>query len=136
VIPEPVVPERSAGCDTGPLPRVTGRGVQHPGARPPGIYRTRRTGLALALMIATAFLEIPMLRAFVDAAFSAEVPLDRTIASLLMVVGLPFFAFGCFAAIGGAAAVPGQDARVWFRTPLAYLPVALLIFLAAALAAR
>jgi hypothetical protein len=88
------------------------------------------------LTVATGVLEIPVLRAFIDAAVTSKVVLDSTIASLLMIIALPLFAFGMYAAIGGSAGTPGSGARVWVRTPLAYLPVALVLFVAAALAAR
>lgn len=101
-----------------------------------GVYKTKRTGLAIALIAATIVVEIPMVRAFLAAAFASTVVIDRTIASLLMVVGLPFFGLGCYAALGGAAGTPGQGVRVWFRTPLAYLPISIAIFLAAAVASR
>jgi len=101
-----------------------------------GVYRTKRTGLAIALIAATALTELPMVRAFVSSAFGSNMIIGGTIASMLMIIGLPIFAFGAYAAIGGAAAVPGTGVRVWVRTPLAYLPVALVIFLAAAVAAR
>ncbi|MBT8226255.1 MAG: hypothetical protein HKP61_03105 [Dactylosporangium sp.] len=118
--------------DTGPLPTVAAPA----GSPPASVYRTKRTGLAIALIIATGLTELLMLRGFAASAFGAKVSINGTISSLLMIIGLPFFALGCYAAFGGAAAAPGQGARVWFRTPLAYLPLAVAIFLAAAVAAR
>jgi hypothetical protein len=53
-----------------------------------------------------------------------------------MMIALPLFAYGLYAALSGAAGAPGLGARVWARTPLAYLPVALVLFVAAALATR
>jgi hypothetical protein len=52
-----------------------------------------------------------------------------------MIIALPMFAVGIYALAGGAAVAPGQGVRAWLRTPLAYLPLGLILFLAAALAA-
>ena len=45
------------------------------------------------------------------------------------------FALGLYGLLGGVAGAPGAGPRVWLKTPLVYLPVALLLFLAAGLAA-
>ena len=129
---QPPVP--GAGMGPGGMgPGGMGPGGMGPGS---GVYRTKRTGLAFGLIAATAVIEIPMLRAFAISALASHMAIGGTIASVLMILGLPIFAFGAYAAIGGAASAPGQGVRVWFRTPLAYLPIALVIFLAAAVAAR
>ncbi|MGI5244700.1 hypothetical protein [Dactylosporangium sp. CA-139066] len=109
---------------------------QQYGAGDPGgaVYRSKRPGLAVVLVLLTILFEVPVLRLFLSAMTAKEIPAGGTLASIFMIPALPMFALGLYGLIGGAAAAaPG--ARAWLRTPLAYLPVALLLFLAAGLAA-
>lgn len=119
-------PSRSQGQRSGATDE-SGRGA---------LYHTRRAGLAFALAAAALVLEIPVLRAFGASAFGHVASVPGIISSLLMMMALPMFALGLYAALGGAASGPAQGARAWVRTPLAYLPIALVLFVAAAIAAR
>jgi hypothetical protein len=105
------------------------------GGEPTGsVYRGRRPGLAALLILLTVLFELPVLRIFVSAALASRADAAGTIASIFMILGLPTFALGLYGLIGGAAAA-AQGSRAWLRTPLVYLPVGVLLFLAAALAA-
>jgi hypothetical protein len=134
-----------AGSQTGEIPlEELGRrhaepldrtALRRPAAEPTGsVYRGRRPGLAALLIVATVVFELPVLRIFAASALADKVNASGTIASVFMIVGLPMFALGLYGLIGGAAAA-AQGPRAWLRAPLAYLPVGLLLFLAAALAA-
>lgn len=109
--------------------------VPPPSAGPePGgaVYRSKRPGLAVALVLLTVVFEVPVLRLFLAAMTADEPQAAGTLASIFMILGLPMFALGLYGLIGGAAAAaPG--ARAWLRTPLAYLPIGVLLFVAAAL---
>ncbi len=102
-------------------------------AEPGGaVYRSKRPGLAVALVVLTVVFELPVLRLFLTAVTADKIEAAGTLASIFMILGLPMFALGLYGLIGGAAAsAPGV--RAWSRTPLAYLPIAVLLFLAAAL---
>lgn len=102
-------------------------------AEPGGaVYRSKRPGLAIALVLLTVVFEVPVLRLFLTAMTADKIEAAGTLASIFMILGLPMFALGLYGLIGGAAAsAPG--ARAWLRTPLAYLPIAVLLFIAAAL---
>ncbi|GAA3187211.1 hypothetical protein [Dactylosporangium siamense] len=105
-----------------------------PAAAEPGgaVYRSKRPGLAVALVLLTVVFEVPVLRLFLTAMTADKIEAAGTLASIFMILGLPMFALGLYGLIGGAAAsAPGV--RAWSRTPLAYLPIAVLLFIAAAL---
>jgi hypothetical protein len=103
--------------------------------QPPSVYLSKRPGLAALLVVLTVAFEVPAFRAFASAAFAHRIEVSGTFASTFMVVALPLFAMGMYGLIAGASTAPGWGARSWLRTPLAYLPISLLLFLAAALAA-
>jgi hypothetical protein len=119
---------------TQPLDRDTLRrargGLQRLGD---GVYRGRRPALAAVLSLLTVFFEVPVVRVFANS--YRHISATGTISSILMILALPMFALGLYALAGGAAVAPGQGVRAWMRTPLAYLPMGLVLFLIAALAA-
>jgi hypothetical protein len=96
------------------------------------VYQGKRPGLAALLVALTVIFELPVLRVFAASALASRVDPGGTIAGIFMILGLPTFALGLYGLIGGAAAT--QGGRAWLRTPLAYLPVGLVLFMAAALA--
>lgn len=102
-------------------------------AEPGGaVYRSKRPGLAVALVVLTIVFELPVLSLFLSAVTADKIEPAGTLSSIFMILGLPMFALGLYGLIGGAAAsAPGV--RAWSRTPLAYLPIAVALFLAAAL---
>jgi hypothetical protein len=97
------------------------------------VYHGKRPGLAILLVVLTVIFELPVLRIFFSSVLVKHVDAAGTFSSIFMLLGLPMFALGLYGLIGGAAAT-ASGARAWLRVPLAYLPVALLLFLAAALA--
>ncbi len=97
------------------------------------VYHGRRPGLAILLVVLTVIFELPVLRIFFSSVLVKHVNAEGTFSSIFMLLGLPMFALGLYGLIGGAAAA-ANGARAWLRVPLAYLPVGLLLFLAAALA--
>jgi hypothetical protein len=121
----------AAPLDRSALRRPAAAGPEAPGA----VYRSRHTGLAVALVALTVIFEVPAFRVFASSALASHIVASGTFASMFMIAGLPLFAFGMYGLIGGAAGAPGTGWRAWLRPPLAYLPLGLLLFLAAAVAA-
>jgi hypothetical protein len=111
-------------------PRRPGGGVQRLGD---GVYRARRPALAALLIVLTVVLEVPAIRLL--AASFQRIEVNGTVSGTLLVIALPMFAIGLYALASGAAVAPGQAVRVWLRIPLAYLPLGLVLLVAAALAA-
>jgi hypothetical protein len=94
------------------------------------VYRTRRPFSAVLVAVVTAVLMVPVIMLLVQATFDDE-PLARgVVPAVLLTLGLPLTGLGLFALAGGAAV--GRDA--WLRPPVAYLPVGLVVLLAAGLA--
>lgn len=98
------------------------------------VYRSKRPGLAVVLVLLTIVFELPVLRLFLSAVTASKVEAGGTLAGIFMLPAVPMFALGLYGLIGGAAGA-ANGVRGWLRPPLAYLPVALVLFIAAGLAA-
>jgi hypothetical protein len=105
-----------------------------PGPLGDGVYRSRRPGTAAGLIAVTVLMELVALRVLYDAVFT-HLSAGGALGAAFAALGLPMFGFGVYGLLGGVAAAPGTGPRVWLRPPLVYLPLALILFLAAGLAA-
>jgi hypothetical protein len=118
-------------------PRVARRPPVAPGSPGPmsdGIYRSQHKGAAIMLGIVAAVLELPVLYMLADAT-SAQSP-SGVVAGACLVLALPLLALGLYAVATGAVRAAGPNsAQAWLRPPVAYLSVALVLFVAAGLAA-
>lgn len=132
-------PEQTAEHHTTPLDRGALRRPETAGPgldRGPTVYKSRRAG-ALAVLLAVALVaELLLVRVLLVGEFGTVVQPGAVLGSIFAMAGIPFVAIGLYALITGPSAVAGPEAvRGWLRTPLAYLPVGLVLLIAAGLAA-
>jgi len=101
-----------------------------------GIHRARRPATGAIIGIGIAVLALPVLRILLDGAFGPAQSANGVISSILVLLGLPLAALGLYGLATGAARIPNAPAlHAWLRPPVAYLTVALVLFVAAGLAA-
>jgi hypothetical protein len=94
------------------------------------VYRTRRPVSAVAVAVVTVLLMVPVVMLLIRATF-VEDPVARGIVpAVLLTLGLPLTGAGLYALAGGGPV--GREALL--RPPVAYLPVGLVLLLAAGLA--
>ncbi len=126
--PEPV------GALREPTSQVDAATVRRAVAENDGLYRSARPAFAVLFSVVGTLGVVLMIPPFLSGAFKSGA--GAALAPLLAMVGFPLFALGMYALFtGAAAAVHFQGPRVWLKTPLVYLPIALLLLLAAGAAA-
>jgi hypothetical protein len=107
------------------------------GPLPTNVYRARRPGVAILLIIPAVAAGVLFVRALAKAAFGDTFDLAGTIASICVLVSLPFLVAGLYGLLSGASHGAEQHGfKVWARPPLAYLLVGLAFVAAAGLAIR
>jgi hypothetical protein len=89
------------------------------------------------IWLVTVALALPVLRILLDSLIGPPLSASGVVSSVLLLLGLPIGAIGLHGLASGAARVTGAPAyTAWLRPPVAYLPIALLLCIAAGLAAR
>lgn len=115
------------------------RPVAAPGSPAPvgdSLYRGKRPALAALCWGPAMLLEVPALLLLVDAVSGDGRPASGVIGASCLVLALPLLAAGLYAVATGAVRAAGPNSvQAWLRPPVAYLTVALVLFLAAGLAA-
>lgn len=140
------VPSGSAGVPGGspgpwsgdepPAPRRAPGAPASPGPASDGVYRSRRPATAALIGVPAALLELPALVLLQDAMFAdPDASSSGVVAGICLVLALPLLAIGLYAVATGAVRAAGPNsAQAWLRPPVAYLSVALILFVAAGLA--
>jgi hypothetical protein len=100
------------------------------------VYRSRKPAAALIIAIAAGVIGVLMVRALAISAFGDPFRIAGVIASSLALAALPLVGLGLYGLVTGAAhGIEEHGLRVWGKPPLAYLPVGLVLLIAAAIAA-
>lgn len=100
------------------------------------MYRSRRPAAMILFGSVAAILEIPALVLLRDATFGGDsASAAGVVSALCLIAALPMLAVGLYAVATGAVRAAGPNsAQAWLRPPVAYLSVALVLFVAAGLA--
>jgi hypothetical protein len=139
VVPVPADPPTTELRAPFPRPDAAAYGVADrvpvPGPLPSNIYRARRPGVAILLIIPAVAVGVLLVQALATSAFGDSFDIAGILASVCALVSLPFLVAGMYGLISGAAHGAEQYGfRVWARPPLAYLLVGLALVAAAGLA--
>jgi hypothetical protein len=94
------------------------------------MYRSRGPVAAFLVAIATIVLMIPAIMLLVEVSFNGAPVAGGIVPAVLLTLGLPLSGAGLYALAAGGPT--GREA--WLRTPFVYLPVGLVVLLAAGLA--
>jgi len=101
---------------------------RYPAAAP--VYRTRRPVSSVLIAGVTVLLMVPVVLLLIRVTFVDTLAVRGVVPAVLLALGLPLAGGGLYALAAGGPA--GRDG--WLRPPLAYLPIGLLLLLAAGLA--
>jgi hypothetical protein len=101
------------------------------------LYKTRRAGVAGLVAVPAVVAELFLVRVLLAGEFGPTVLAGAVLGALLAMTGIPLVAIGMYSLITGPSATAGPNVvRSWLRTPLAYLPIGLILLIAAGLATR
>jgi hypothetical protein len=99
------------------------------------LYKTRRVGVAGLVAAPAVVAELFLVRVLLAGEFGPTVVAGAVLGALLAMTGIPLVAIGMYSLITGPSATAGPNVvRSWLRTPLAYLPIGLILLTAAGLA--
>jgi len=94
------------------------------------VYRSRRPVSAVVFAAVTVILLIPAFLLLIRATFVDDLSARGVVPAVLLTLGLPLTGFGLYS-LAGTGRASTRDA--WLRPPLAYLPIGLVLLLAAGL---
>ncbi|MFI5931261.1 hypothetical protein [Actinoplanes sp. NPDC051494] len=104
-------------------------GVRPPSA-PESVYNASRPVSAVVFAVVTVILLVPAVLLLVQATFVDDPSAAGVVPAVLLTLGLPLTGTGLYSLAAGGRA---NTREAWLRPPLAYLPVGLLLLLAAGL---
>jgi hypothetical protein len=93
------------------------------------VYRTRRPVSAILVAIVTGVLMIPTVMLLVQVSFDGDPVARGVVPAVLLTLGLPLTGAGLYSLAAGGPT--GREA--WLRAPFVYLPVGLVLLVAAGL---
>ncbi|BCY14495.1 hypothetical protein [Actinoplanes sp. L3-i22] len=125
--PPPPQPQRQRELPPAPPPVPN-----EPTALAPPVTAKRRPLSSVIVAIGVLVLFVPVLRLLMTATFAAKPTAGGIVPAVLLTLGLALTGFGLFAAAGSGAV--RTDRSAWLRTPTAYVPIGLILLLAAGLA--
>jgi hypothetical protein len=128
-------PESTGGFHTEAIDRAALRRPPGVSAPRPTVYRARRAGIMGALAAVAVVAELFLVRVLLAGEFGHVVAPGAVLGGLFAMTGIPLVAMGLYGLMTGAAAAGPTPAPAWLRTPLAYLPIGLVLLVAAGLAA-
>jgi hypothetical protein len=101
----------------------------------PTVYRSNRPALIILLVIFSIVVEMALLFVLGHSVLGNHFSAGEMLAAIFAMPGIPLTAIGFYAVVTGAPAASGaHPAQAWFRAPTAYLPIGLVLLLAAAAA--
>lgn len=105
-------------------------GARPAAAAPESVYNARRPVSAVVFAVVMVVLLVPAVLLLVQATFVDDPAASGVVPAVLLTLGLPLTGTGLYSLAAGGR----SDTRdAWLRPPLAYLPVGLLLLLAAGL---
>jgi hypothetical protein len=143
-MPSPAAPGSPAAA--GPVPLPPSSTVYQAGATPTQAipsatspkeaYRARRSGIAWLLGTVAIVVELLVLiKVLAESIYAHPTHAGGVLAGVFAICGVPMIAIGLYGLATGAPTAAGPNVgRAWLRTPLAYLPVGLIMIIAAGLA--
>ncbi|MEV6963706.1 hypothetical protein AB0M47_01225 [Hamadaea sp. NPDC051192] len=126
--PTQIAPPTQLAPEVRPAPEQRSRSAERDADS--GVYRSRKPMHAVLIGLSLGVFELIMFLVFVRGVFQFDV--GRIVAGGLMMMALPLFGLGFYALITGAA---HGGPKAFLKTPLAYLPIGLILMIAAGAAA-
>jgi hypothetical protein len=123
-----VKPEGSPYNEPTAMVPTTGDRFGSAGADP--VYSARRPVSAVVFAVVTIVLLIPAVLLLIQATFVDDPSARGVVPAVLLTLGLPLTGFGLYSLAGGGRT---SAREAWLRPPLAYLPIGLVLLLAAGL---
>jgi hypothetical protein len=141
--PGPIPPQLGSPSSTvyqagsTPTQAIPASAMPGSGGAPKEAYRARRSGIAGLLGTVAVVVEVLVLvKVLIDSVTAHPTNTGGVLAGVFALCGVPMVALGLYGLATGAAIAGGPNVgRAWLRTPLAYLPVGLILIIAAGLAA-
>jgi len=133
--PPPAEPEVAAPRGGHHFERTTVRRAGGPGTHS-SLYFARRAGLVGVLTAVAVIAELLLVRVLVTGEFGHTVVPGSVLGAMCAMAGIPLVTIGLYGLMTGMPAIAPRPSMAWLRAPLAYLPVGLVLLLAASLAVR
>ncbi len=113
--------------------RTTVRRPGGPGSHS-SLYFARRAGLVGVLTALAVVAELLVVRVLVTGEFGHTVVPGSVLGAMCAMAGIPLLTVGLYGLMSGAPAIAPRPSAAWARAPLAYLPIGLVLLVAAGIA--